>query len=222
MLPLRDNIPHRRPPYVTVGLLILNVVVFLYEVSLGSYLNEFLFHYGFVPRLIFSDLSLSHKVIPLFTSMFLHAGWWHLIGNMWFLWIFADNVEDEMGHFSFLVFYILCGLAATFTHFIMNFGSDIPTVGASGAIAGVLGAYIRMFPRARVLTLIPFFMFLEIVEIPAFVFLGFWFIYQFLLGLSSLGGVGAGIAFWAHIGGFVAGMYLLRFFRKKPRYYYRF
>jgi len=148
--------------------------------------------------------------MPFFTSMFLHAGWLHLVGNMWFLWIFADNVEDILGHFNFLIFYIACGLAASFAHFIMNYHSVVPTVGASGAIAGVLGAYIVMFPKARILTLIPIFIFLEVMEIPAFVFLGIWFIYQFLLGMMSVGSYGAGVAFWAHIGGFLFGILLIR------------
>jgi len=157
--------------------------------------------------------------MPFFTSMFLHAGWLHLVGNMWFLWIFADNVEDILGHFNFLIFYIACGLAASFAHFIVNLNSAVPAVGASGAIAGVLGAYIVMFPRARVLTLVPIFIFLEVVEIPAFVFLGIWFIYQFFLGMMSVGSYGAGVAFWAHIGGFIAGVLLLNIFLKKRHYY---
>ncbi|OPX29305.1 MAG: rhomboid family intramembrane serine protease [Candidatus Omnitrophica bacterium 4484_171] len=212
MIPLRDNIAHRRFPVVTVSLIIVNTLVFLHEVSLGRYIQDFIYLYGFTPKYVFSQAPIMPKFMPFFTSMFLHAGWLHLIGNMWFLWIFADNVEDVLGHFNFLIFYIACGLAASFAHFIMNINSVVPAVGASGAIAGILGAYIVMFPRARVLTLVPVFIFLEVIEIPAFVFLGIWFIYQFFLGMMSVGSYGAGVAFWAHIGGFIAGILFLRLF----------
>jgi len=219
MIPLRDNIAHRRFPIVTVSLIIVNTLVFLHEVSLGRYIRDFIYLYGFTPKYVFSQAPIMLKFMPFFTSMFLHAGWLHLVGNMWFLWIFADNVEDILGHFNFLIFYIACGLAASFAHFIVNLNSAVPAVGASGAIAGVLGAYIVMFPRARVLTLVPIFIFLEVVEIPAFVFLGIWFIYQFFLGMMSVGSYGAGVAFWAHIGGFIAGVLLLNIFLKKRHYY---
>jgi len=152
--------------------------------------------------------------------MFMHANFLHLFGNCLYLWIFADNVEDRLGHLNFLIFYLLCGISATFVHTLFNLHSKIPTIGASGAIAGVLGAYFLMFPSARVLTLIPFFFFWEIVEIPAFFFLGFWFLYQFMLGVFSLSATG-GIAFWAHIGGFVTGMFLLNLFYKKKFVYHR-
>ncbi len=220
MIPLRDNIPHIKKPIVTVSLLIINVLVFLYEISLGYYLKDFMYLYGLIPRNISLQMGLLPSIRPFFTNMFLHAGWAHLIGNMWFLWIFADNVEDRMGHLNFLIFYLMCGFIASFTHFIINRHSVVPAVGASGAIAGVLGAYMMLFPSARVLTLVPFFFFLEIIEIPAFIFLGIWFIYQFLLGVSSLGGYGAGIAFWAHIGGFLAGIFLLKLFVKRRKSYY--
>ena len=218
MIPLRDNIAHRRFPVVTVSLIVANTMVFLHEVSLGGDIKDFIYLYGFTPQYMFLHVRLVSKLIPFFTSMFLHAGWLHLIGNMWFMWIFADNVEDVLGHINFLIFYIVCGLAASFTHFIMNINSAVPTVGASGAIAGVLGAYIIMFPRARVLTLVPVLIFLEVVEIPAFVFLGIWFMYQFFLGMMSVGSYGAGVAFWAHIGGFIAGILFLRVFLKRKYY----
>jgi len=220
MIPLRDNIPHRRKPIVTVLILIVNIVVFLYEISLGQRLEEFIYLYGFIPHSLFLPISFLSKIKPLFTSMFLHASWAHLVGNMLFLWIFADNVEDRLGHFNFLIFYVLCGFGASLSHLIMSSHSRIPAVGASGAIAGVLGAYLVMFPSAKVLTLIPLFIFWQIVEVPAFIFLGVWFIYQFLLGVSSIGGTQAGIAFWAHIGGFIAGIVLLRVFIRRKRYYY--
>ena len=222
MIPLRDNIPHERKPVVTVALLLINVAVFFYEISLGEKLQDFFYIYGFVPKNIFLPIGLEYKIKPLFTNMFLHAGFIHLLGNMLFLWIFADNVEDKLGHFKFLIFYITCGVIASLAHLVMNVSSDIPAVGASGAIAGVLGAYIIMFPRARILTLVPFLIFFQLIEIPAFIFLGIWFVYQFLLGISSIGLYGAGIAFWAHIGGFAGGISLVFLWRKKRRrgYYY--
>ncbi|HDN85700.1 MAG: rhomboid family intramembrane serine protease [Candidatus Omnitrophota bacterium] len=219
MIPLRDDIPHRRKPIVTVVILAINICVYLYELFLGMELDNFVFRYGFIPYKLIMPLSVHAKLIPLFTSMFMHAGFLHLLGNSLYLWIFADNVEDRLGHFNFLIFYLLCGISASLIHALFNWGSKVPAVGASGAIAGILGAYFLMFPKARVLTLVPLFLFWEIVEIPAFFFLGFWFLYQFLLGLVSLGRMGAGIAFWAHIGGFLSGVVFLRFFLKRRTYW---
>ena len=217
MIPLRDTIPHRRKPIITMSLIVVNFLVFFYELRQGLLLRDFLFKFGFVPVKIFLlDFSWWEKFFPLFSNMFLHGGWAHLLGNSLYLWIFADNVEDRLGHFNFLLFYILCGLGANFFHFLMNIKSSLPAIGASGAIAGVLGAYFLMFPHSRILTLIPWFLFWEVVEVPAFFFLGFWFLYQFLLGLFSIG-FASGIAFWAHIGGFLTGMFLLRFFLERNR-----
>lgn len=216
MIPLKDTIPHRKTPIITVSLIIVNFLVFFYELKQGLFLKEFLFKFGFVPVKVFSDYSLGQKIIPLFSNMFLHGGWAHLLGNSLYLWIFADNVEDRLGHFNFFLFYLLCGLGANFFHFLMNLRSSVPAIGASGAIAGVLGAYFLMFPHSRIITLIPWFLFWEIIEVPAFFFLGFWFLYQFLLGLFSIG-FASGIAFWAHIGGFLTGMFLLRFFLPERR-----
>ncbi|MCK4810077.1 MAG: rhomboid family intramembrane serine protease [Candidatus Omnitrophica bacterium] len=221
MIPLRDNISHRSTPIVTVSLIIVNILVFLYQLSLGSGLEKFIHSYAFVPVSLSLPLGLFPKVLPLFTSMFLHGGLMHLLGNMLYLWIFADNVEDRLGHFRFLVFYFVCGISASLIHALFNLSSKIPVVGASGAIAGVLGAYFLLFPRARVLTIIPIFIFWQVIEIPAFFFLGFWFLYQFFLGVVSIGRVGAGIAFWAHIGGFAAGIVFLKLFLKKRVYYYK-
>ncbi|UCC95731.1 MAG: rhomboid family intramembrane serine protease [Candidatus Omnitrophota bacterium] len=218
MIPLRDNIPHKKLPIVTVGLMIINIVVFLNELILGENLQEFIFLYGFIPSRVFSSVGVGEKFLPLFTSMFLHAGWMHLIGNMLFMWIFADNVEDRLGHFKFLIFYIICGLFAAFVHGIFNLHSAIPAIGASGAIAGVLGAYFVIFPRAKVLTLIPIFFFWQIVELPASFFLGFWFLYQLFLGVISTGTYATGIAFWAHIGGFLGGMLFLKLFIRRLRF----
>jgi len=227
MIPFRDNIPSRTFPVINVLLIVANVLVFLYELSLGSGLDRFIMHHGVVPAAVFawpeSNLPVSAVITPFFTSMFLHGGWLHLIGNMWYLWIFGDNVEDRLGHFAYLVFYLLCGLGAGIVHTILNYDMTIPSVGASGAIAAVLGAYVISYPFARVLTLIPIFVFWQIVEVPALIVLGLWFVLQFLYGAASLAattGSAGGVAWWAHIGGFVIGMIMVRLFPRKdlPRY----
>jgi membrane associated rhomboid family serine protease len=216
MIPLKDNIPARRLSVVNTVLILLNLGVFLY-VFIGSGRGaSLLHHYSLIPARITGGAahpSFSHRMIPFVTYMFLHGGWFHLLGNMWSLWIFGDNVEDHLGHLPYLLFYILRGLAAASIHLLLNLGSQIPTVGASGAIAGVMGAYLVLYPRARVLTLIPFFVIFPIIEIPAFFFLGAWFSIQlvnaFFGSLSSAHPL-TGIAWWAHVGGFVAGIVLLR------------
>jgi membrane associated rhomboid family serine protease len=208
-----------------------NVLVFLYELSLGRGLERLIMHYGVVPAAVLawprSNLPLAAVALPFLTSMFLHGGWLHLIGNMWYLWIFGDNVEDRLGHFSYLIFYLLCGVGAGIVHTILNAGTDVPSVGASGAIAGVLGAYLVSYPFARVLTLVPIFIFLQVIEIPALIVLGFWFVMQFLSGTASLavaGGNAGGVAWWAHVGGFIIGMILVSLFPRKdrPRYEWRY
>jgi membrane associated rhomboid family serine protease len=222
MIPLRDKIPSSSFPVINIIFIVLNSLVFLYEVSLGSELDRFIHEYGLVPAsLIFSPhTGFIDRVYPFFTSMFLHGGWFHLIGNMLFLYIFGDNVEDRMGHFKYLLFYLICGLGAAFAQTITNVRSEIPMVGASGAISGVLGAYILLFPKSRIVTLVPIFFFLHIVEIPAAVFLLIWFILQFLSGIatSAASKSTGGVAFWAHVGGFVVGLVLTRFFIKKGYY----
>ena len=229
MIPFRDNIPSRTFPVITVFIILGNVFAFLYELSLGRFLEPFIMQYGVVPAAVFawpqSDLPLTAVALPFLTSMFLHGGWLHLIGNMWYLWIFGDNVEDRLGHFTYLAFYLLSGLGAGIVHTVLNSGTVIPTVGASGAIAGVLGAYIVSYPRARVLTLLPIFIFVQIIEIPAVIVLGLWFILQFFYGAASLAATSAntgGVAWWAHVGGFVIGMILVGLFPRKdrPRYDY--
>jgi membrane associated rhomboid family serine protease len=195
--------------------------VFFYEFSLGTDLNSFINNYGLVPAYLLSqDTSLIDRIYPFFTSMFLHGGWLHLIGNMLYLYIFGDNVEDRMGHFKYLLFYLISGFAAAFAQIIINLYSTIPMVGASGAISGVLGAYILFFPRSRILTLVPIFFFIQLVEIPAAILLLLWFIIQFFSGVASVAITQntGGVAFWAHIGGFVAGLILSRFFQKKGYY----
>ncbi|TMQ53489.1 MAG: rhomboid family intramembrane serine protease [Candidatus Eisenbacteria bacterium] len=221
MIPLRDRNPSGAFPLITLSLILVNTFVFLYELQLGPALGKFLLHYALVPAhvtgsLQYGALSLPDTVAPFFTSMFLHGGWLHLIMNMWFLWIFGDNVEDTLGAFRYLLFYFLCGLAAAFTHFLIQPSSPIPVLGASGAIAGVLGAYAVLFPGARVVTLVPVFFFLQIVELPALVVLGLWFVLQIVSGwFEFLTPMQAGTAWWAHIGGFVAGLFLVLLFRPR-------
>jgi membrane associated rhomboid family serine protease len=199
VIPLRDVIPSRTTPVVTVSLIVANVAVFLYELTLGRGVEEFTRVFGLVP----ADFSW----LTVFTSMFLHGGLFHVGGNMLYLWIFGDNVEDRMGHGRFLAFYVLCGTAAALTQAFTSPDSTVPMVGASGAIAGVMGAYFVLYPRSRIVTLIPLFFFFQIVEIPAIFFLGIWFVMQFLSGVGSIAASATGgVAFWAHIGGFVAGV----------------
>ena len=193
--------------------------MFLYELSLGQGSNRFILQHGLIPELLFSstNLGISERFSPFFTSLFLHGGFLHLLGNMLFLYIFGDNVEDKMGHFKYLVFYIICGFSAAIFQTLTNIHSTVPMIGASGAISGVLGAYLIFFPKSRILTLLPIFFFIQLIHIPAAVFIIIWFIFQFLSGVATLPvepGIG-GIAFWAHIGGFVSGLILARFFHKK-------
>ncbi len=214
MIPLRDDNPTERLPIVTVGLIILNTAIFFYQLSLGYDSTRFIFNYGAIPYLITNPGATPEGIhfpseLTVFTSMFLHGGWMHLIGNMLYLWIFGNNIEDQLGHFKFILFYIACGVLAGLSHIITDPASKIPTVGASGAIAGVLGAYLIRFPRARVLVLIWFGFFIRMVYIPAIIVLGFWFIIQLASGLPTLGMTqSGGIAYFAHIGGFVAGIVL--------------
>ncbi len=219
MIPLRDNVPSSTRPWMNYLLISLNVVVFLYEVTLlkAGLLEKFILHWGFVP---FHFLNSPLPKIPtLFSAMFLHGGFMHLVGNMLYLWIFGDNVEDWYGHWQYLIFYLLCGLAASFGQMVTNIHSSMPTIGASGAIAGVLGSYLLLYPNARVLTLIPFGFFLRMIEIPAFFFLGFWFLLQMFSGTLTLGSQSGGVAWWAHIGGFLAGVVLVLIYKIKRRKY---
>ncbi|CUS98546.1 rhomboid family intramembrane serine protease [Candidatus Kryptobacter tengchongensis] len=226
MIPLKDTIPSQRYPIVTVTLIILNVFTFLFELSLGEDLSGFFDLFGVVPATYFelkeSGAPFWLIYYPFLTSMFLHGGWMHLIGNMIYLWVFGDNVEDRMGHLRFFVFYILCGVFASFAHVYTNPHSEVPAVGASGAISGVLGAYFLLFPHSRVITLIPIFFFFDLIEVSAFVFLGLWFLIQFFNGVASLGAAtyatSGGVAWWAHIGGFVAGFLLSFAFIRRGRY----
>ncbi len=220
MIPLKDTIPSRTVPFVNYALIVLNCVLFLYQISLGYQLEKFLYTWGVVPAIFFApltyrELGLFDRVLPLVTSMFLHGGWLHLLGNMLYLYIFGDNVEDRLGHIKYFFFYVLCGVFAVIAHLLTNPYSRVPTIGASGAIAGVMGAYFFLFPYSRVVTLIFIFFFIDVIEIPAFFFLAFWFILQFLNGTISFSAQNAasgGVAWWAHIGGFIAGILLLFLF----------
>jgi membrane associated rhomboid family serine protease len=214
MIPLRDSQPSYSRPLITICLIAANTVVFLLQLTMDPFsLNHFIGSFGLVPS--------RFEWSALFTSMFLHGGWLHLIGNMWFLWIYGDNVEDILGHGKFLVFYALCGVAAGLIHLGFNADSRLPTVGASGAIAGVMGAYMVKFPHSRIVTLVPIFFFLTTVEIPASLILVYWFVVQFFSGIGSMGYSHlsqGGVAWFAHIGGFVAGIALIYALRPRDRY----
>ena len=211
MIPLRDQNPSRTTPVVTRALIALNLAVFVYEVLLGPRLRMFTSEYALIPARVAHGMNGGTALLPALatfvTSMFMHGGWLHLIGNMWYLWIFGDNIEDRLGHFGFLLFYLGAGLASGTLHTALQADSNIPTVGASGAIAGVLGAYVVLFPRARIITLVPIFFFIQVIPIAAVFYLGFWFILQLLSGAMSLAyGASGGVAWWGHIGGFVFGV----------------
>lgn len=239
MIPLRDTVPSTTFPAVTVGLIIANACVFVFELSLNACaLDRFFYVWGIVPCVFtgtcpgrlrtacgFLPVSASADYLTLLSSVFMHGGWMHIIGNMWSLWIFGDNVEDRLGRTGFLCFYLLSGLAAGALHLIFNPTSRIPTVGASGAIAGVMGAYLLLFPQATVITLVPIFVFLQTVELPAVVFLGLWFLTNLWSGIGALAthSQAGGVAWWAHIGGFLVGaLWALPLRRRLPRRFQRF
>ncbi|MBW6504658.1 rhomboid family intramembrane serine protease [bacterium] len=220
MIPIRDTIPSSRVPVVNYLLIAANLGVFFYEISLGESLLPFLERYAVVPARLLGGGSLSvRELLTPVTAMFLHGGWMHVLGNMLYLYIFGDNVEDTLGHGGYLLFYIACGIASFAVQIGFQSASTVPNIGASGAIAGVLGAYFLLFPRARVVTLLPLFVFFTVVEIPAVAFLGLWFLLQFLSGTVSLGRSAAtgGVAWWAHVGGFVAGVLFLKAFSIRRR-----
>jgi membrane associated rhomboid family serine protease len=202
MIPLRDVIPSRTFPFFVVIFIALNTAAFVFELSLPVHEREALFlTYGVVPAQL--------QRLTVFTSMFLHGGWLHFLGNMLYLWIFGDNVEDRLGHGRFVLFYLACGAAAALAHVWVNPLSEVPTIGASGAIAGIMGAYFVLYPNSRVLALVPLVIIWEVIEVPAIVFLGIWFAMQFFSGVGSLADAGVrtgGVAFWAHVAGFLSGV----------------
>jgi len=216
LIPLKDLNPRRSFPIVNLLLIATNIAVFLYEVSLSERAqNAFVLANATVPSHVLSFLTgpvtFKAAFMPLLTSMFLHGGWLHIIANMWFLWIFGDNVEDELGHFQYLIFYLICGLGSGIAQLMFSWGSRVPAIGASGAISGVLGAYMIFFPGTQVLTLVPLLIFFFTVRLPAIVFIGVWFVFQFLSGVGSVqSGQSGGVAWWAHVGGFLLGILLVK------------
>lgn len=222
MLPIKDVNPSRSFPVVNLTIIVLCSFIWLYEWSLLKQNPElfelFIFNYGLVPS------EFINRPYSLITHMFLHGSWGHIIGNMWFLWVFGDNVEDKLGKFKYILFYLLAGLGAAITQTAISLifgGENVPMVGASGAISGVLGAYMKMFPNARILALVPVFFFLTLMELPALVFIGIWFFVQILNGIITLPFIGyGGVAWYAHIGGFLAGYYFVDLFYKRKSYYY--
>lgn len=238
MIPLKDDTPRLSTPLVNYFLIAANIATFLFEISLdGRSQKAFLYAFGMVPArlsaMLHGPVAHAHAhahaiapgfaLLPIVTSMFLHAGWMHLIFNMWFLYVFGRNIEESLGHFPYLMFYLTCGVAAALAQTASDPGAMLPTVGASGAIAGVMGGYFVLYPRARVLMLVPFF-FIFFLWLPAWVVLGYWFVLQFLSGvgtsLVTAERSGGGVAFWAHVGGFVAGVLLVRVFPSRTRRYH--
>ncbi len=215
MLPLRDTEASRKVPIATMSIIVLNIIVFVKQWTLPYDESLYMiYEYAFIPSKFINGLNNIESYIPLFTSMFMHGDILHILSNMWSLWLFGDNVEDRMGSFRFFVFYILTGLIAGFAHFISSPLSNVPTVGASGAIAGVMGAYFMMFPHSKIVTLVPFIPFF--IRVPAQIFLFIWFISQLRSGLY---GAVSGVAWWAHIFGFLAGILLYRKFTKETTRY---
>ncbi len=223
MIPLKDSRRSETVPVVNIILITINSLVWLYEVSRGTQFEAFILQHGLIPiHLVhfyrFPGGFWENALAPLFSSIFMHASWLHIIGNMWFLWIFGDNVEDRLGHFRYLVFYLLCGVGASMIHVFSSPLSRIPMIGASGAISGILGAYLISYPYARITTLLIIVVFIRVVELPAFLFLILWFVFQFMSGAAEIAAhqETGGVAYWAHIGGFVVGIMLLWIMPKKP------
>jgi len=223
MIPIRDTIQSRSYPVVNTAIIVVNVLVYFFQLSKGTgmELTRFFLIYGLVPaRYTVPELgryfSTDQQLFSFLSFMFLHGGFWHLLGNMWSLYIFGDNVEDRLGPIRYMLFYLLCGIASGLTQLAVNHTSQVPTIGASGAIAGIMGAYFVLYPKSRILTLIPIFFIPYFVEIPAYFFLGIWFLMQFMSGLGSHLQA-SGVAWWAHIGGFVAGVLLLMLLKKVPQ-----
>ncbi len=243
MIPIRDSVRSRTIPYVNLTIIAANLLVFVYELTLGSGLNRFLCDWGVISRDVTNFFAPPHRpefvlgpcglssspveadvLLRPFTAMFIHAGWLHILGNMLFLWIFGDNVEDALGHLRYLLFYLICGLAADAAQVFMTPNDLLPAVGASGAIAGVMGAYLVLYPRANIAVLVPLLILLGAIYIPAVLLIGVWFLIQLFSGVASIGyatGGSGGVAWWAHIGGFLVGMLLIALFRPRRRSRYR-
>ncbi len=225
MIPLKDMTKRRSTPFMTLLLIAVNIAVFIHQIMLPSAAsNAFINTYALVPSKIPLALAgrhytLEQALVPLFTCMFLHGGFLHILGNMWFLWIFGGNVEDRLGSFPYLIFYLICGIGSSVSQLLFSWGSHVPSLGASGAISGVLGAYVVLFPGSRILSLVPLFIIWFTARIPAVIFIGLWFLVQFLSGIGSLRAPGSsntgGVAWWAHVGGFLLGMFLARGSRRQ-------
>jgi len=224
MIPLRDTVKSRTFPFINMTIIILNVLVFFGESNLTEMgLTEFFYHFGIIPSWFLQTVEAGYfvqAVIPLVTSIFLHGGWLHIISNMLFLWVFGDNIEDRMGHFKYLLFYLTVGVIGNIAQIMANPQSTIPIIGASGAVAGILGAYYISFPRAKILALIPIVFFFTLMEVRASFFIIFWFVLQVFNGVFSLTTVGNSVAWWAHIGGFLGGFILIRFFQRQRNLIY--
>ena len=219
MIPLRVENPHKRFPFIKILLVTANMSIFFYQLYLGSVEILFIWKYSAVAKTLttFAPVHPASTLFPpitLITSMFLHGDLWHLFGNMLFLWIFGDNVEDKLGHIRFFMFYFACGVISTAVQVITAPSLELPIIGASGAIAGVMGAYFLRFPRTRVWTLVIVFFFIRVIRVPAVIFLGLWFIFQILAGAPTLGATGGGVAYFSHIGGFLSGMILFKIMEK--------
>lgn len=215
MIPLRDSAKSGTFPVVNLAIIVLNLLIYFKEVTIEPYrLNQIFYTYGLIPadvlNAVFTGGPLTPVLINFITATFIHGGWVHVIGNMLFLWVFGDNVEDRLGHFKYLLFYLLAGIAGGLVHVITNPVSTVPVVGASGAVAGVLGAYIIAFPRSRILALVPIIIIFTLMEIPAVIFIALWFFIQLFNGVASLGGTANPVAWWAHVGGFLMGMLLIK------------
>lgn len=225
LIPYKDENPTTSTSVVTIGLIVVNIVIFLLSMIIAapSGYGKIVYHFGLIPgELISSHIFSGPQALPpaltIFTSMFFHGGFLHLGGNMLYLWIFGNNIEDYLGHLKFFLFYVLSGLVATFGHLLVNSTSQLPMVGASGAIAGVLGAYLLLYPRARVRVFALLFIFITTIRVPAIIVLGFWIILQVINGMGSLGNITGGTAWFAHIGGFLAGILLIRILPKRKGY----
>ena len=221
LIPIYDDNPTKTFPWVTISLIVANALIFFYMLSLdfrSEELGRFVMTFGVVPQDIEATLGTGGLVggatLTLFTSMFLHAGWLHISGNMLYLWVFGNNIEDHLGHLGFLLFYLAAGVAGSLAHIYFNSGSPIPSIGASGAIAGVLGAYLILYPRARVVTAVVIIIIIRLVSLPAIVVLGLWIVFQLFSGIASVGAEGGGVAWWAHIGGFAVGLIVALVLRK--------
>ncbi len=220
MFPLKDDVPSYRQPVVNILLIVVNIIVFIYELKVPN-INAFLYNHAFIPAMLFEYHDFFRSFVRMFESMFMHGGFLHILGNMWFLWIFGDNVEDRMGHVNYLLFYLAGGIVATLAQGVANPSSTIPMIGASGAISAVVGAYFVMFPQAKILSLVPIFFFITFLWIPAWLFIVFWFFIQYFNGMLAIAAhFSGGVAWFAHIGGFLFGYLFVKYVFNRNRLYF--